>query len=52
MSYEEFYKEYIVKHYKFSKEELKVKFMEKVDKKDYRKADLDEIIEYLFKQLN
>ena len=52
MTYEEFYKEYITKNYKFSKEELREKFVEKVDKKDYKKADLDEIIDYLFNQLN
>lgn len=52
MTYEEFYKEYITKNYKFSKEELKEKFVEMVNKKDYRMADLDEIIEYLFNQLN
>lgn len=52
MSYEDFYKEYIVKDYKFSKDELRDKFVEKVDKKDYKKADLEEIIDYLFNQLN
>lgn len=37
MTYEDFYKEYIVKGNKFSKDELRDKFVEKVDKKDYKK---------------
>lgn len=49
ISYLEFYNRCCKKFFNVnSEEELKNEFIYYVDKKDYRKADLDEIVKYLY----
>ena len=49
-SYIQFYNK--LKHFKgYSKLQLKNEFVSMVDKHDYRKAELDEIIDYLFQNI-
>ena len=49
-SYINFYNQ--LKHFKgYSKLQLKNEFVSIVDKHDYRKAELDEIIDYLFQNI-
>lgn len=50
ISYMDFYNN--LKNLKgYSKEQLKNEFLSSVNKRDYRKAEIDEIIDYLYKNI-